>query len=213
MNRRIMRMKPLIIISLLVFCLPGRALAQTSAPGPIGDTEYQVLAAVLAQELKSPSTGWVMLAPLTATFECNPPAHNGLSFGACGGMRTQNQTPEKVLLGVQAAIPLVSSDLTDDLLRKSRQTASITRTLPTPVKQFIVDLSGATKPPYPGHPALAYYPSRVGLNAKRNRALVYAGVINWADATRSVGRFIYLEKTDNRWTIKGSLKVWSLPRK
>jgi len=210
---RIMSMKLPIIISMLVFCLPGHGLAQTSAAGPIGDTEYQVLAAVIAQELKSPSTGWVMLAPLTATFECNPPAHNGLSFGPCGGMRTQDQTPEKVLLRVQAAIPLVSSDLTADFLRKTQQSAAITRTLPISVKQFVVDLSGATKPPYPGHPALAFYPSRVGLNAKRNRALVYAGVINWADATHSVGKFLYLEKADNRWTIKGNLKVWSLPRK
>jgi hypothetical protein len=209
----IMRMKSLIIISMLVFCLPNRALAQTSGAGPISDAEYQVLAAVLSQELKSPSTGWVMLAPLTATFECNPPAHNGLSFGPCGGMRTQDQTPEKVLLRVQAAIPLVSSDLTADLLRKSRQSAKITRTLPIPAKQFLVDLSGASKPPYKGHPVLAFYPSRVGLNAKRNRALVYAGVINWAEAAHSVGKFIYLEKTDNHWTIKGSLRVWSLTRK
>lgn len=154
-----------------------------------------------------------MLAPLTATFECNPPAHNGLSFGPCGGMRTQDQTPEKVLLRVQAAIPAVSADLTADLLRKSQQTAKIARTLPLPVKQFLVDLTGATKPPYKGHPALAFYPSRVGLNAKGNRALVYAGVINWANAARSVGKFIYLENANHRWTIKGSLQVWSLKRK
>jgi len=206
-------MKKLITVVALLVYVHGYGLAQTSSAGPIGDTEYEVLAAVLAQELSSPSPGWVMLAPYTATFECNPPAHNGLSFGLCGGMRTQDQTPEEVLLRVQAAIPSVSADLTADLLRKTQQSAPITRTLPISTKQFVVDLSGATKPPYQGNPALAFYPSRVGLNTERNRALVYVGVINWADAAHSLGKFIYLEKTDSQWTIKGNLKVWSLEPK
>ncbi len=205
-------MKNLIIILILLVFLPRPGLAQTSPAGPIGDTEYAVLAAVLAQELSSPSPGWVMLAPFTATFECNPPAHNGLSFGSCGGMRTQDQTPEQMLLRVRAAIPSVSSDLTADLLRKSQQSVAITRTLPVAVKQFVVDLSGATKPPYPGSPTLAFYPSRVGLNSERNRALVYVGVISWADAAHSVGKFIYLEKINSQWTIKGNLRVWSLAK-
>jgi hypothetical protein len=203
-------MRKLVTVLALLVCFSGHGLAQTPAASSISDIEYEVLAAVLAQELNSPSPGWVMLAPFTATFECNPPAHNGLSFGPCGGMRTQDQTPEEVLLRVQAAIPLVSSDLTADLLRKSQQSAPITRTLPIPVKQFVVDLSGATKPPYPGSPDLAFYPSRVGLNSEHNRALVYAGVISWADKAHSVGKFLYLEKTDSQWTIKGDLRVWSL---
>ncbi|MGE5302288.1 MAG: hypothetical protein ACM3TN_03105 [Alphaproteobacteria bacterium] len=210
-----MMKKLLTVIGLLVYFY-GYDFAQTHAtPGgsPMDDVEYEVLAAVLAQELKSPSPGWIMLAPLTATFECNPPAHNGLSFGPCGGMRTQDQTPEEVLHRVQAAIPLVSADLTGDLLRKSQQSAPITRTLPVPAKQFLVDLSGHTKPPYQGSPALAFYPSRVGLNSERNRALVYVGVISWADAARSLGKFIYLEKTDDQWKTKGELKVWSLAPK
>ncbi len=206
-------MKHLIIISILLFCLSDYGFAQNSATGPIVDTEYKILAAVLAQELTPGSTGWVMLAPFTATFECNPPAHNGLSFGPCGGMRTQDQTPEQMLRRVRAGIPAVSSDLTADLLRKSQQSLPITRTLPISVKQFLVDLSGATKPPYQGHPDLAFYPARVALNPKGDRALTYAGVINWADAARSVGKYLYLEKTGNQWTIKGTLKVWSLPSK
>lgn len=203
-------MRKLITVVAFLVYFHGHGLAQTPAASPIGDIEYEVLAAVLAQELTSPTPGWVMLAPLTATFECNPPAHNGLSFGPCGGMRTQEQTPEEVLLRVQAAIPLESSDLTADLLQKTQQSAPITRTLPISVKQFVVDLNGATKPPYQGNPDVAFYPSRVGLNAERNRALVYVGVITWADAARSVGKFLYLEKTNSQWTIKGNLRAWSL---
>ena len=210
---RFVTMKNLIITAALLVCFSGHGLAGTPAASRLSDTEYAVLAAVLGQESKSLSSGWVMLAPLTATFECNPPAHNGLSFGPCGGMRTQDQTPEEVLRRVQAAIPLVSSELTADLLRKGQQSDPITRTLPIPVKQFVVDLSGASKPPYKGNPALAFYPSRVGLNSEGNRALVYVGVISWADAAQSVGKFLYLEKTDSRWTIKGDLKVWSLAKK
>jgi hypothetical protein len=203
-------MKKLIAVLALLVYFHGHGLAQTPAASPVSDTEYEVLGAVLAQELNSPSPGWVMLAPLTATFECNPPAHNGLSFGACGGMRTEAQTPEEVLRRVQAEIPSVSSDLTADLLRKSQQSVPITKTLPISVKQFVVDLSGHTKPPYQGNPDVAFYPSRVGLNAEGNRALAYVGVITWADAARSVGKFLYLEKTDGHWTAKGNLRVWSL---
>jgi hypothetical protein len=209
-------MKKLLTVVVLLVIFHGYGLAQAHAtPGgsPMDDVEYEVLAAVLAQELNSSSPGWVMLAPLTATFECNPPAHNGLSFGPCGGMRTQDQKPEEVLHRVQAAIPLVSADLTADLLRKTQQSDPITRTLPVPAKQFVVDLGGHTKPPYQGSPALAFYPSRVGLNTERNRALVYVGVINWADAAHSLGKYIYLEKADSQWKIKGTLKVWSLPLK
>lgn len=204
----------MIIIAILLFCLPVYSFAETAgSPGAMSDTEYEVLAAVLSKELTGPSTGWIMIAPLTATFECNPPAHNGLSFGPCGGMRSQDQTPEQGLLRVRAAIQAVSSDLTDDLLQKSQQSVPITRPLPLSAKQFVVDVTAAKKPPYKGSPALAFYPSRVGLNAKGDRALVYAGVISWADATRSAGKYVYLEKTGNKWTIKGNLKVWSLPKK
>ena len=195
--------------ALLVF-FHAQGFAQNSAGGGIADIEYDVLAAVLGQESGSASAGWVMIAPFTATFECNPPAHNGLSFGACGGMRTQDQTPEEVLAQVRKAIPSVSADLATDLIRKSQQSVQITRTLPISAKQFVVNLSGATKPPFQGNPAVAFYPSRVGLNADGDRALVYAGVINWADAKRSLGRFTYLERSNHQWTIKDSLTVWSL---
>ena len=100
-------MRILVTVLAFLICLSGRGLAQASAASSIGDIEYEVLGAVLAQELSSPSSGWVMLAPFTATFECNPPAHNGLSFGPCGGMRTMDQTHEEVLSRVQAAIPAV----------------------------------------------------------------------------------------------------------
>ncbi len=204
----------MIIIAIILFCFPVYSFAEAPASlGAMSDTEYEVLAAVLSKELTGPVSGWIMIAPLTATFECNPPAHNGLSFGPCGGMRTQDQTPEQALLKVKAGISAVSSDLTDDLLRKSQQSVPITRTLPLAAKQFVVDITGAKKPPYKGSPALAFYPSRVGLSANGNRALVYAGVIRWADATRSAGKYVYLEKTGNKWTVKGNLKVWSLPKK
>lgn len=196
-------------IALLTY-LSGYSLGQDSSVGSIDDAEYEVLAAVLAQEISSSSQGWVMLAPFTATFECNPPAHNGLAFGPCGGMRTQDQTPEEMLSKVKGAIPAVSQDLTTDLLRKSQQSVPITRTLPFSVKQFLVDLTGRTEPPYTGNPDLGFFPSRVGLNAERDRALCYAGVINWTDSSRSVGNFVYLEKVDSQWVIKGKLRAWSL---
>ncbi len=196
-------------IALLAY-LSSYALGQNSSVGSIDDAEYEVLAAVLAQETSSPSQGWVMLAPFTATFECNPPAHNGLAFGPCGGMRTQDQTPEEMLSRVKAAIPAVSQDLTADLLRKSQQSVPITRALPFPVKQFLVDLTRTTEPPYTGNPDIGFFPSRVGLNAERNRALCYTGVINWGDSSRSVGNYLYLEKVDSRWVVKGKLRVWSL---
>jgi len=158
-------MKKFLTSIALLFYLSGSAAGQNSSVGPIDDAEYEVLAAVLAQEISSPSQGWVMLAPFTATFECNPPGHNGLVFGPCGGMRTQDQTPEEMLSRVNAAIPAVSQDLAADLLRKSHQSVPITRTLPVPAKQFLVDLTGTTKPPYPGNPDLGFFPSRVGLNA------------------------------------------------
>ncbi len=203
-------MKKFLTSIALVVCLSGYSFGQNSPVGSIDDSEYEVLAAVLAQEISSPSQGWVMLAPFTATFECNPPAHNGLAFGPCGGMRTPDQTPEEMLSKVKAGIPAVSEDLTADLLRKSQQSVPITRTLPFPVKQFLVDLTGRTKPAYPGNPDLGFFPSRVGLNAERNRALCYTGVINWTDSSRSVGDFLYLEKVDSQWVIKGKLRVWSL---
>ncbi len=125
-------------------------------------------------------------------------------------MRTLDQTPEEMLSRVRAAVPAVSQDLTADFLRKSQQSVPVTRTLPFSVKQFLVALTGTTQPPYPGNPDLGFFPSRVGLNAERNQALCYTGVINWADSSRSVGNFLYLEKVSSQWVVKGKLTVWSL---
>ncbi len=186
-------------------------VAVASAPAPDVD-ELAVMTAVLDLAWRPGSRGWVMLVAHTATFECNPPPPIGFAIGGCAGMRVAGQAAEEALALVRGAMPQVSVELTRDLLGKSRRSVTLSQTLKLPIRQSLwaPDMLAATQPE--GDPDFAVYFSRVGLDAKRLRALVYLGTIHWTDQTKSVGQYLYLEKHGGTWVVKDHFKVWELGR-
>lgn len=200
-----------LIIFLAVFILRGGQGDSTLAAEFVEEEEYSVWAAVVNQIHLPKSPRWFMLADRTVSFQCDPSASLGIDVGGCGGMRVQGQTSAEVFERVRQQITAVTATLTSDLEKKSRQSATIDRTLPLPVRQVIWGPGFHSQVPKDlGAPDFAVYPSRVGFNDARNQAFLYMGVISWTDPSRSFGEYVYIEKTSGAWMVKGRVRVWEL---
>jgi hypothetical protein len=182
--------------------------SNASAAALSGDgLDYEEVAAIsaISAELARGDPGWFMVSAQSSTFQCNPPADTGFNIGGCSGMRTAGQDPKDVLSAVRAAIPAVTPDMASDLFRKSQKSARLPSKLPTELSH-VINAPDAKLPP--GAPSFAVYPSRVGFNETRDKALVYLGVVHWTNKFKSLGHYLYLEKVNGSWTEKGRYRVW-----
>lgn len=204
---------PMLLFVLVILTAMAPPAVDSAQPSPSSAQEpeaeeYEVMAAVLSAAYSPNSTGWVMLAARTATFECNPSAPIGFDNGGCSGMRDESMSPEEVLVAVREAIPGVSAELAADLLGKSHRSVTLSRTLGVPIPQALYAPDRPSEKKYGGSPAFAAYFSRVGFDTRRLKALVYLGTVNWTDQAKSVGQYLYLEKHDRIWAVKDHLKIW-----
>lgn len=203
------------IIPLLVLLCPWVMDVPACDSSPVredmDDEELRVIAAVVKQVHLPRSPKWFILADRTTTFDCDPPANTGLNIDGCSGMRTKDESPRDVLRRVALSIDGVTATLTSDLEKKAQKTVLIQKTLPLPTKQIIWGPESRTSIPKDlGIPDFAVYPSRVAFDKNLTRSLVYVGVVSWVDASRSYGEYVYLAKEQNRWIVKGRMRMWKM---
>ncbi len=210
---RVANFRFLVVVALPIV-LAGLAFASSegeNATQVLDDDELAVLAAAVQQIHLSDTPRWFMLADHTISFACESGKAAGFLLGDCSGMRTHDQTPNEVLAWVRERIPSVTRELTDDLGKCAGNAVQINRSLPLAVRQVIWGPTSTTAfPEGLGSPDFALYPSRVGFNSGRTAALVYLGVMNWTDTSKSFGEYVYLVKTEGRWTTKGRARTWQL---
>ncbi len=203
----------LLASTLLTFPIaPTHAGKGSPLPAQIQENDELAVWAAAVQQLYRPSSqGWIMLADHTVSFACESGDVAGFSAGDCSGMRTHDQTPAEVLSWVREQIPAVAKQLTNSLAQNASATVFVNRPMPLETRQIIWGpTSSGSVPAELGSPDFALYPSRVGFNAGRNAALVYLGVVNWADASKSFGEYVFLSKAEGRWTVKGRARLWQL---
>lgn len=220
-----MRYRPVITVALLTFsaaALPtARVVAQGCTPGQdVADAdEIAVMGTVLEAAYAHAAQGWVGVGARTATFECNPSANIGIDVGGCSGMRVSTETPEQRLRAVRNAMPEVPAELAADLLEKSQCSALLSRLLPAHVQQDLwapediaAEFKAQGNPTFKaqGNPTFAAYFSRPGFDGRRTKALIYLATMNWTDRSKSMGQYLYLEKEDENWVVKGHAQVWGL---
>lgn len=184
-------------------------VAQEPSTGlELSPADYEVAAAVLGAEYPPEGNKPVMVATQTATFDCNPPVDNGFAIGGCSGMRSADISPEAVIRNVRAAIPSIAPELSRQLLQVGKASATLAHKLPTSVPQFLYGKGVTEKPSR--QPEMAFYMSRPAIAKDGAHALIYVGTVSWRDQSKSLGRYFYLEKTDDQWAIKGQFVIWQL---
>lgn len=186
---------------------PAVQTAQTTAQ-VLDAEELRVLAAVVDAAYAPIGHGWVLVGARTTTFECHPPADTGLDVGGCSGMRVSAETPDERLATVRSQLSLVTSEMTTDLLLKSRVSALIAQSLATNVRHVLWAPGMKLDTAFTGNPAFAAYVSRVGFDSKREKAVVYLGTLNWTDQSKSMGQYLLLIKEDGAWRVTAGTSVW-----
>lgn len=182
---------------------------QEAPDDALDDDEAHVLASVISAVARDDTSGWVMVAGVTSTFECDPPANTGFVADGCGGMRLADQAPEDVLDAMHKAVPAMAPEAARDLLQKSRKSIRLPAALPMALKH-VVHFPGETREFPSPQPRFWAYPSRVGFNAARDRAVLYLGVVHWLGRTQSQGLYLYLEKRAGEWVERGRFSVWTM---
>jgi hypothetical protein len=184
-------------------------MAQESTRGTeLSQVDYEVAASVLQAEYPAGSSKPVLVAAQTATFACNPPVDIGFALGGCSGMRSANVTAEALMAELRSAMPTVAEELFKGLLHEGRASSTLTHTLPVHVSQYLYG-NGITEKPT-GQPEMAFYMSRPAISADGSRALIYVGVVSWRDQSRSMGRYVYLEKSGGQWAVREQVVIWRL---
>jgi len=176
--------------------------------GSLTQNDYEIAAAVLKDVYPVGAKSPVMIATQVATFACNPPIDNGFSMGGCSGMRAASVEPEQLAVTLRAAMPAVTSELAENLVREGQLPATLTRTLPIRINQFLYG-KGAPQS-HPETPEMAFYMSRPAISAAGSKALVYVGIVSWKDQAQSQGRYFYLERSAHGWGVKDQVVIWRM---
>jgi hypothetical protein len=205
------------IVGMVLLVVATSAFGGDDSPGPtqsLEDEELLVLAAAVQQLHIGGSPHWFLLADHTVSFRCESAATTGFSVGDCSGMRSHDQNPAEILGWVRETIRPVTKALTDSLAMRAAASVPVNRPLPLETRQVIWGptrgVGPGSIPDGLGSPDFALYPSRVGFNAGRDAALLYLGVVNWSDSSKSFGEYVYLVKANTRWDVNGRARVWQL---
>jgi hypothetical protein len=173
------------------------------------DEEAEAIAAAAWQITGGNARRWVWISGRTVSFACESAEATGFALGGCSGMRTRDQSPAETLSWVRRSIGGVSEALTATLLDRGSESVAIVKPLPMPVQQHLWSPGDAgSTPPESDAPDFALYPSRVAFAADRLSALLYLGIVSWTDSSASFGEYVYLERSDGKWIVKGHARLW-----
>jgi len=199
-------------ISVILYLLRSNSLALAENSKMDQLIEYEeltVIAAAVEQLHLDGLSRWIIVADHTSSLSCDSGQITGFAMAQCNGMRPLQRDPEKLMEWVRENIRPVTTQLTDRLISVSATNTPITAPLPLSIRQVIWGPTGHQSIPEGlGSPDLAVYPSRVAFDDDMRVALVYVGAINWRDASKSLGGYVYLERIEDSWTVKNHVVVW-----
>ena len=183
------------------------AMAQVAS---LDEEEGSVLAVAIQPRLNG-REGWLLIYGETASFRCDSGQKSYVQFAdGCSGMRTAQDSIEKVLLRLRSDFPKMSDEVLAEFRSRADRASRVGGPLPLATKQVIWRSEVADPPPEMGSPTLAITVSRVGFNKAHTQALAYVGSTSWSGAERAYGEYIFLSKADAKWLVVGTSRVWDL---
>jgi hypothetical protein len=193
----------------VLFCTLALGQSPSSASATLSSDEYSVYAAAINFFLRAGIASHPLVADHTSTFACDSGC-NGSQTGGCNGLRSKSETPSARLAKVQGDLPSLDSSAIRDFEVKNQACSEIAPRIPIKNKYVLFSPSHLSGLPEDWKFQDYFYFSRVGMDSKRNQALVYIGFMSGTDGSDSGGRYFLFEKTDGSWSRKGTSAVWQL---